>query len=63
MSVRLVERAGRVLAARTDRRGFLARAALARQRELLEDFRGAHQGDSSPRVSKFLERMKQLFGS
>jgi hypothetical protein len=29
VSVRLVERAGRVLAARTDRRGFLARAALA----------------------------------
>jgi molecular chaperone DnaJ len=35
----------------------------ARQRELLEEFRGAHEGDSSPRVSKFLERMKQLFGS
>lgn len=35
----------------------------ARQRELLEEFRGAHDGDSSPRVSKFLERMKQLFGS
>ena len=41
-----------------------ARLAMqARQRELLEEFRGAHDGDSSPRVSKFLERMKQLFGS
>ena len=35
----------------------------ARQRELLEELRGANDGDSSPRVSKFLERMKQLFGS
>ncbi len=35
----------------------------ARQRELLEEYRGANDGDSSPRVSKFLERMKQLFGS
>jgi molecular chaperone DnaJ len=35
----------------------------ARQRELLEEFRVANGGDSSPRVSKFLERMKQLFGS
>jgi molecular chaperone DnaJ len=35
----------------------------ARQRELLEEFRRAPDGDSSPRVSKFLERMKQLFGS
>ncbi|MGH7416571.1 MAG: DnaJ C-terminal domain-containing protein, partial [Candidatus Rokuibacteriota bacterium] len=34
-----------------------------RQRELLEEYRGANDGDSSPRVSKFLERMKQLFGS
>ena len=35
----------------------------ARQRELLEEFRRAHDGDSSPRASKFVERMKQLFGS
>jgi molecular chaperone DnaJ len=35
----------------------------ARQRELLEELRGANDGDSVPRVSKFLERMKQLFGS
>jgi molecular chaperone DnaJ len=35
----------------------------ARQRELLEEFRRSHDGDSSPRASKFVERMKQLFGS
>jgi molecular chaperone DnaJ len=35
----------------------------ARQRELLEEFRGSHDGSSGPRVSKFVERMKQLFGS
>ena len=35
----------------------------ARQRELLEEFRRAHDGESSPRASKFVERMKQLFGS
>ena len=35
----------------------------ARQRELLEEFRRSHEGGSNPRVSKFLERMKQLFGS
>jgi molecular chaperone DnaJ len=35
----------------------------ARQRELLEEFRGSPDGSSGPRVSKFVERMKQLFGS
>jgi len=35
----------------------------ARQRELLEEFRGSPDGGSGPRVSKFVERMKQLFGS
>ena len=35
----------------------------ARQRELLEEFRGANDGSDGPRVSKFVERMKQLFGS
>ena len=35
----------------------------ARQRELLEEFRRSNEGDSNPRVSKFVERMKQLFGS
>jgi molecular chaperone DnaJ len=35
----------------------------ARQRELLEEFRRAQDGDASPRASRFVERMKQLFGS
>ena len=35
----------------------------ARQRELLEELRGTSEGETGPRVSKFLERMKHLFGS
>ena len=35
----------------------------ARQRELLEELRGSNDGSAGPRVSKFVERMKQLFGS
>jgi molecular chaperone DnaJ len=35
----------------------------ARQRELLEELRRSSDGDSSSRASRFVERMKQLFGS
>jgi molecular chaperone DnaJ len=35
----------------------------SRQRELLEELRGSNDGAPGPRVSKFVERMKQLFGS
>ncbi len=35
----------------------------ARQRELLEELRRTTESDASPRVSKFVERMKNLFGS
>lgn len=34
-----------------------------RQRELLEELRRSSVGDSSSRASRFVERMKQLFGS
>src|SRR5262249_1424015 len=34
-----------------------------RQGELREELRGTTEGESSPRVSKFLEGMKHLFGS
>jgi len=35
----------------------------ARQRELLEEFRQASENQAGPRSSKFVERMKKLFGT
>jgi molecular chaperone DnaJ len=35
----------------------------ARQRELLEEFRRVSEDEAGPRLSKFVERMKKLFGT
>ena len=35
----------------------------ARQKELLEEFRRVSEDEAGPRLSKFVERMKKLFGT
>ena len=35
----------------------------ARQKELLDEFRRVSEDEAGPRLSKFVERMKNLFGT